>query len=56
MKKFFLYTLLVLVILGSIFAYLLYSEGAFEHKDASNAKPFVMKCGAGKCGANMDKK
>lgn len=53
MKKFFLYTFLVLLILGSIFTYILYSEGAFDSKEnipKSDLKPFVMKCEAGKCG------
>jgi len=54
MKKFFLYTLLILAVLSAIFAYLLYTEGAFETHESVNettAKPFEMKCEAGKCGA-----
>ena len=52
MKKFFLYTSLVVLFLGSVFAYVLYSEGAFDGVDNSvdtKVKPF-MKCEAGKCG------
>ena len=51
MKKFFLYTFLVLFVLGGLFAYVLYTEGAFASK--SEIKPFsaaTMKCEAGKCG------
>ena len=55
MKKFFLYTFLVLLVLGGLFAYVLYTEGAFESApDVSDVKPFSatsMKCEAGKCGA-----
>jgi len=52
MKKFFLYTFLGLVILGAVFAYILYTEGFFETKpEPSEVKPFEMKCEAGKCGA-----
>ena len=52
MKKFFLYAFLVSVILGGVFAYVLYSEGAFETKlESEHYKPFEMKCEAGKCGA-----
>jgi len=54
MKKFFLYLLLILAALGALFAYVLYSEGAFDTAEApkDNAlKPFEMKCEAGKCGA-----
>lgn len=54
MKKLFLILFLVLLILGSIFTYILYSEGAFDTREdvpKSNLKPFVMKCEAGKCGA-----
>ena len=53
MKKLSLYIFLVLLVLGGLFAYLLYSEGAFESRtkpSAVEAKPF-MKCAAGKCGA-----
>jgi uncharacterized membrane protein len=52
MKKIFFYLFLIIVILGAIFVYILYSEGAFETKQkASELKPFNMKCEAGKCGA-----
>jgi hypothetical protein len=52
MKKFFLYTVLTLLVLGALFVYLLYTEGAFDKAPAADAKPFdaVMKCEAGKCG------
>jgi energy-converting hydrogenase Eha subunit F len=52
MKKFFAVVLAVLVVLGALFAYLLYSEGAFDKAPPkSEAKPFgaAMKCEAGKC-------
>lgn len=43
---------LVLLVLGGLFTYVLYSEGAFETKeDLPKLKPFEMKCEAGKCGA-----
>ena len=51
MKKFFLYLLLVLIVLGAIFAYILYKEGAFETRAdvvKTDAKSF-MKCQSGKC-------
>lgn len=49
MKKFILYTLLTLAVLGAILTYILYNEGAFDkHPPKSNLKPF-MKCEAGKC-------
>jgi hypothetical protein len=54
MKKFFLYTFLVLFVLAGLFVYLLYTEGAFDSVPKSEMKPFSatgMKCGAGKCGA-----
>jgi len=54
MKKFFLYTFLVLLVLGGLFVYVLYTEGAFDAKPQSDLKPFSatsMKCEAGKCGA-----
>jgi len=52
MKKFFLYAVLVLLVLGGLFAYVLYTEGAFDKATVSDAKPFAasMKCEAGKCG------
>ncbi|RUM71614.1 MAG: hypothetical protein DSZ09_00465 [Sulfurovum sp.] len=51
MKKFFLYMLLILLVLGGLFAYVLYTEGAFESKPKpSDLKPFKMKCESGKCG------
>lgn len=55
MKKLLAYTFLTLLILSSIFVYILYTEGAFEKIEEldTNAKPFsVMKCEAGKCGGN----
>jgi len=52
MKKFFIYTFLVLAILGALFTYVLYTEGFFEPKpEPSTMKPFEMKCEAGKCAA-----
>ncbi len=59
MKKFLLYTLLILAVLSAIFAYILYTEGAFKTHEPvkeTTAKPFEMKCeavkfGAGKCGS-----
>ena len=53
MKKFIIYTLLSLTVLGALFVYILYSEGAFdgyEPAKKSELEPF-MKCEAGKCGA-----
>lgn len=52
MKKFLLILFLILAVLGAIFAYILYSEGAFDKPvstDSGDLKPF-MKCEAGKCG------
>lgn len=52
MKKFFLYLFLTLTVLGAIFSYLLYTEGAFDAAEATKKnelKPFEMKCEAGKC-------
>ncbi|RLA66037.1 MAG: hypothetical protein DRQ78_04760 [Epsilonproteobacteria bacterium] len=54
MKKFLLYLFLGLIVLASIFAYILYTEGAFGAKESSeraDPKPFVMKCESGKCAA-----
>lgn len=51
MKKFLLYLFLVLAVLSALFAYILYTEGAFktyEPAEKSNLEPF-MKCEAGKC-------
>jgi hypothetical protein len=51
MKKFVLYTTLTLIILASLFGYILYTEGVFEGKSTPTQKtlePF-MKCEAGKC-------
>lgn len=49
MKKFLLS---LFAVLGGIFTYILYSEGAFETKlESDHYKPFEMKCEAGKCGA-----
>jgi len=51
MKKFLLYLTLTLLILISIFGYILYKEGAFESKmeyKTEALEPF-MKCEAGKC-------
>ena len=56
MKKFILSLLAILVVLGAIFTYVLYSEGAFETKlESEHYKPFEMKCEAGKCGGAMKK-
>jgi len=59
MKKFFLYLLLILAVLGAIFVYVLYTEGFFESAPAAEQtelEPFMKceagKCGAGKCGTN----
>lgn len=44
MKKFLLYLFLSLGILAAIFAYILYTEGAFqthEHVKNSDLKPFI---------------
>lgn len=55
MKKFFLYTFLVLAVLGAVFTYVLYTEGVFDTAEPvkeTTAKPFeAMKCEAGKCAA-----
>ncbi len=52
MKKFFLYTFVIVAVLGALFAYILYTEGFFDTKpDYSDLKPFEMKCEAGKCAA-----
>ncbi len=52
MKKFLLSLFAVFAVLGGIFTYILYSEGAFETKlESDHYKPFEMKCEAGKCGA-----
>jgi len=49
MKKFILYTLLVLAVLAAFLTYVLYTEGAFDtHPPKSELEPF-MKCEAGKC-------
>ena len=51
MKKFFIYLFIIISVLGAIFAFILYSEGAFETKlESEHYKPFEMKCEAGKCG------
>jgi len=51
MKKFLLTMFAILFVLGGIFAYVLYSEGAFETElKSDHYKPFEMKCEAGKCG------
>ena len=51
MKKFFLSLFIIIAVLGAIFTYILYSEGAFETKlESKHYKPFEMKCEAGKCG------
>lgn len=64
MKKFFLYLLLLLAVLGAVFAYVLYTEGAFDSAEPAgktDMEPFMKceagkcaagKCAAGKCGAN----
>ena len=58
MKKFFLYLLLILAVLGAIFVYVLYTEGVFDAAEPVTEKemePFMKceagKCAAGKCGA-----
>ena len=54
MKKFFISVFVVLTVLGLIFTYILFLEGAFQSESpASDAKPFeaTMKCAAGKCAA-----
>jgi len=52
MKKFLLYMVLVLLVLGGLFTYVLYTEGFFEKApQKSELKPFEMKCEAGKCAA-----
>ena len=54
MKKFLLYTLLVLAILGAVFAYILYDEGFFDtlqDTPQGELETFKMKCEAGKCSA-----
>ena len=52
MKKFFIYLFMILAILGTIFTYILYTEGFFEKlPEKSELKPFEMKCEAGKCAA-----
>lgn len=54
MKKFLLYLFLILALLSALFAYILYTEGAFKTQEPietiekSNLEPF-MKCEAGKC-------
>ena len=60
MKKFMLYTLLILAVLAAILTYILYSEGAFDSYEPakqSDLEPFMKceagKCAPGKCGANM---
>ena len=58
MKKFILYTLLTLAVLGALLTYILYSEGAFDKPaPKSEMEPFMKcaagKCAPGKCGANM---
>ena len=57
MKKFILYTLFTLVVLGGLLTYILYSEGAFDkHPPKSDLEPFMKceagKCAPGKCGGN----
>ena len=53
MKKFFLYILILVTVLGAIFTYILYTEGAFEtveNMQEVELKPFpTMKCESGKC-------
>lgn len=54
MKKFFLYTFVVLAILAALFSYLLYNEGFFDtlqDTPQGELEPFEMKCEAGKCAA-----
>lgn len=55
MKKFFLYAFAILLVLGAIFVYILYTEGAFDKAGPvtnKELKPFEMKCEAGKCGGS----
>ena len=51
MKKFFMYLSVVLVLLGTIFTYILYSEGAFDTTSTQvlNTAETSMKCESGKC-------
>lgn len=54
MKKFFLYVLMTLAVLGAIFVYVLYDQGVFdtvEPVSQTEMEPFgpAMKCEAGKC-------
>lgn len=51
MKKFFLYVGLVLVVLGALLAYILYSEGVFDTIEYTKEGEMMMKCEAGKCAA-----
>ena len=54
MKKFFISVFAIVTVLGLLFTYILYTEGAFESApEASEVKPFgaAMKCEAGKCAA-----
>ncbi len=53
MKRFLLFSLLFIALLGGLFAYYLYTQGAFEKRKSveGDLKPFQMKCEAGKCGA-----
>ncbi|MEY3002728.1 MAG: hypothetical protein RLZZ428_1103, partial [Pseudomonadota bacterium] len=58
MKNFLFSITLILVILGGLFMYALYTEGAFETHAISdeNTQPFAatMKCETGKCGGAME--
>ena len=58
MKKFLLYTLLLLAILSAVFTYILYNEGFFDtlqDTPKGELEPFQMKCEAGKCSAGKCK-
>jgi hypothetical protein len=49
-KKFMFTVFLVISVLGAIFAYILFTQGAFDSRPVPSAlKPFEMKCEAGKC-------
>ena len=53
MKKFLLYLFSAVAVLVAAFAYILYTEGAFDKAEPvtkKELKPFEMKCEAGKCG------
>jgi len=54
MKKFLLYLFAAVAVIVAVFAYILYTEGAFDKAEPvtkKELKPFEMKCEAGKCAA-----